>query len=174
MNWQLSNIPGLCTDGQAQKFTCIDTFSFYTSSLIWGTLGPARMYGMNALYNKALYAFLLGAIVPIPLYILSRWRFPKLRHVYTPLLLIGGRGWAPMNLTWCIPPLYIGYIFQVHIRRKHFAWWSSYNVIPSWFMADWQYLTSNALTCGSAFAVIVLFFGLQYHGIELQWWGTSK
>ena len=128
MNWQLDNIPDICHDDQKEKFTCIGTYTLYTSSLIWGTVGPARMYGSKALYNTSLYGFLVGALLPIPLYLLSRWRFPELRHVYTPILLSGGQFWAPYNLSWLIPSLYLGYIFQVYIRRRNFEWWANYNV----------------------------------------------
>lgn len=128
MNWQLDNIENICEDNQKQKFTCNRTYSFYTSSLIWGTIGPEKMYGKESLYHSSLYGFLLGALVPIPIYLLSRWRFPNLRHVYTPILFAGGTGWAPYNLSWVIPSLYIGYIFQVYIRRKYFEWWENFNV----------------------------------------------
>ena len=96
------------------------TYTLFTSSLIWGTIGPQRMYGRNALYGASLYGFLVGALLPIPFYLLSRWRFPELRHVYTPILLSGGMWWAPINLSWIIPSLYLGYIFQVYMRRKTF------------------------------------------------------
>ena len=43
--------------------------------------------------------------------------------------------WSPLNLSWVIPSLYLGYIFQVYIRRKYFEWWSNYNVIVYNMMA---------------------------------------
>lgn len=128
MNWQLNNIPDVCQIDQKDKFTCVGTFTFFTSSLIWGTLGPGRLYGFHGLYHTSLYGFLMGAILPIPFYLLSRWRYPQLRHVYTPLLLSGGIFWAPVNLSWLIPSLYVGYVFQVYVKRKHFEWWTNYNV----------------------------------------------
>ena len=135
MNWQLDNIPDLCQSDQKQKFICVGVFSFFTSSLIWGTVGPERMYGKYGLYNHSLYAFLVGAIVPIPFYLLSRWRYPQLRHIYTPIILTGGMFWAPTNMSWLIPSLYLGYIFQVYIRRRKFEWWANYNVMSDMFWA---------------------------------------
>lgn len=128
MNWQLEHIPNICQDTQEENFTCVAIYSFYTSSLIWGTIGPAKMYGMHALYNKCLYGFLLGALLPILFFVLGRLRFPRLKYVYTPVLLAGGIGWGPLNLSWLIPPLIVGYIFQVNIRRKNFDWWANCNV----------------------------------------------
>jgi len=131
MNWQLNHIPDLCQAGQKDKFTCNDTYTFFTNSLLAGMTGPARLFGPEGLYQVSLYGFLIGALFPVPFYVLSRWRFPKLRHIYTPILFAGGIQWSPMNLSWAIPPLYLGYIFQVFMKRKHFNWWSSYNVRPS-------------------------------------------
>jgi len=128
MDWQLDHITDLCKDDQKDKFTCIDTYTFYTNTLMMGMTGPARLIGPKALYKDSLYGFLIGALIPIPFYVLSRWRFPKLRHVYTPIVFAGGIMWSPLNMSWEIPSLYIGYIFQVYMRRKHFDWWSNYNV----------------------------------------------
>ena len=144
MNWQLENIPNVCQSDQEQNFTCVNTYSFFTSSLIWGTVGPGRMYGATGLYSKAFYAFLFGAIVPIPFYLLSRFGFPKFRHIYTPLMLSGGIAWAPTNMSWLIPPLYIGYIFHIYIRRRYPQWWATYNV-PSPFSFCWHWSTSHLM-----------------------------
>jgi hypothetical protein len=129
MNWQIDNIQGLCTDDQPQKFICVGINTFFSSSMIWGTLGPQRMYGKHGLYGPTLWGFLAGAILPVPFYVFGK-RYPSLRQVCTPVLLIGGLLWAPANLTWVIPPLWLGYIFLVYIKRRHFAWWASYNVSP--------------------------------------------
>ena len=128
MNWQLDNIPDVCEDDQKQKFLCMQTHTFFTSSVIWGTLGPARMYGPKGLYHVTLYGFLVGAFLPVPFYILSRWKYRNLRHVYSPTLLVGGLMWAPKNLSWAIPCVYLGYLFNVYIKRRHFNWWATYNV----------------------------------------------
>lgn len=128
MNWQINNIPDFCHPDQPEKFVCIGSYTFFTSSLIWGTIGPVRQYGPGGLYHNSLYGFLVGAVAPIPIYLLSRWKFPELRHVYTPILFSGGTNWAPFNMSWLIPSLYLGYIFQVYMRRRHFDWWSNYNV----------------------------------------------
>jgi OPT family oligopeptide transporter len=128
MNWQLDNIPDICEPDQKDKFACMGTHTFFTSSIIWGTLGPARMYGTKGIYHPTIYGFLIGALLPIPFYILSRWRYPSLRHVFVPTFLVGGLFWAPLNLTWVTPALYFGYLFNVYIRKRYFGWWGTYNV----------------------------------------------
>jgi OPT oligopeptide transporter protein len=128
MNWQIDNIQDICSDEQKQKFKCMNTHTFFTSSIIWGTLGPARMYGPKGIYHVTLYGFLVGAFLPIPFYLLAKWRYPRFRQVYTPTLLMGGLYWAPFNLTWVIPAVYVGYVFNVYIKRRFFNWWANYNV----------------------------------------------
>ena len=128
MNWQLDNIQDICEEFQKQKFKCMNAHTFFTSSIIWGTLGPQRMYGPTGIYRVTLWGFFVGVFLPIPFYILSRWKYPQLRHVYIPSLLVGGLMWAPLNLSWMIPGVYLGYIFQVYIKRRFFNWWSGYNV----------------------------------------------
>lgn len=128
MNWQLDNIADICEPNQKQRFKCLSTHTFFTSSIIWGSLGPARMYGPKGIYHPTVYGFLVGAILPIPIWMLAKWRYPKLRHVFIPSFLIGGLYWAPFNLTFLIPGMYLGYVFQVYIKKRHFEWWGSYNV----------------------------------------------
>ena len=128
MGWQLDNIPNICEDDQKQKFMCMSTQTFFTSSIIWGTLGPARMYGPKGIYHITIYGFLAGAFLPIPIYILTKWRYPALRHVYIPGLLMGGLHWAPGNVGFVLPGLYLGYLFNVYIKRRFFPWWATYNV----------------------------------------------
>jgi hypothetical protein len=130
MTWQIDNIPGLCEIDQPQKMVCMNTHTFFTSSIIWGTLGPIRMYGPKGLYHPTVYGFLIGAFLPVPLYILSRWRYPGLRTIYTPSFLVGGIMWAPLNLTFLFPALWLGWVFNVYIKRRFFSWWASYNVKP--------------------------------------------
>jgi hypothetical protein len=128
MNWQLQNIPNICQPDQKDKFTCVATYPFFTSSLVFGAIGPRRMFGSEGQYSNCLYGFLLGAVLSIVVFALSRWRFPQFRHVYPPVLLSGGTFFAPLNVGWLIPPLYIGFLFQRYIKHKHFDWWANCNV----------------------------------------------
>src|SRR5271169_6480108 len=116
MNWQVDNIPRICETDQPQKMKCMSTHTFFTSSIIWGTLGPIRMYGPDGIYHLTLYGFLIGALLPIPTYILSRWRYPSLRTIYTPSYLMGAICWAPYNLTFIFPAVCMGWLFNVFIK----------------------------------------------------------
>ncbi|KAG8685384.1 hypothetical protein FRC08_013140, partial [Ceratobasidium sp. 394] len=92
-------------------------------------------------------------------------RFPSsqiIRGIHAPIFLAGGLNWAPYNLSHTWPAVVIGYIFQVHIRKRYLGWWQKYN-----------YVLTSAFTCGIAIAAIVTFFALQWAGIEINWRGNT-
>ncbi|KKY37600.1 putative small oligopeptide transporter [Diaporthe ampelina] len=95
MNWALVNIPDVCTDNQEHQYTCANAKVFYTASIIWGVIGPRRMFSAGALYSSLQWFWLLGAIVPILTWLMAR-RYPMSlwRYVHVPLIF-GGAGYLP-------------------------------------------------------------------------------
>ncbi|CAE6449591.1 unnamed protein product [Rhizoctonia solani] len=164
MNWQVNSIRDVCTPQAQAKFTCPGTSTFFTASVIWGTLGPIKMYGPDGPYNILLWGFLIGAALPVIFFFLAK-RFPSsnfVRGIHAPIFLAGGLNWAPYNLSHTWPAVVIGYIFQVHIRKRYLGWWQKYN-----------YVLTSSLTCGVAIAAVVTFFALQWSGVEIDWRGNS-
>lgn len=49
--WMLGNIDGICTDDQPNGFTCPNGETVYSSSIIWGLIGPARLYSVGKIYS---------------------------------------------------------------------------------------------------------------------------
>ncbi|RKP22210.1 OPT oligopeptide transporter protein-domain-containing protein, partial [Syncephalis pseudoplumigaleata] len=134
-----------------------------SASVIWGVIGPNRMFGSEGYYSSLLWWFLVGLLVPVPFWLLSR-RFPGtwLQYIHTPVIL-GATAIMPpaqpvMYPTWFL----VGFIFQFVIYRYRHQWWTKYN-----------YVLSAALDSGVAIAGIVIFFAFQYHPVELDWWGTK-
>ncbi|KAF9452599.1 OPT-domain-containing protein [Macrolepiota fuliginosa MF-IS2] len=160
----LANIEDICTPRQKNGFVCPGTNVFATASLIWGGIGPQRMFGPGALYNPLLWFFLIGAVLPIPFYILAR-RFPLSfwRYVNIPIFFAGLGAMPPASginyISWAL----VGFLFNYVIRKYHFRWWMRYN-----------YILSAALDSGVAIGVVAVFFVLQYPkgGFELNWWGN--
>lgn len=164
-DWMLSNVEDICTLHQKNSFVCPGTNTFATASLIWGGVGPARLFGPGQIYNPLLWFFLIGAILPIPFYLLAR-RYPLSfwRYINIPVFFAGVTGIPPGSginyASWGI----VGFIFNYLIRRFHFRWWMRYN-----------YLLSAALDAGVAISLIVIFFCLQFPkgGVEVNWWGNT-
>jgi OPT family oligopeptide transporter len=47
--WMFSNIVDICTPGQKQGFVCPGTNAFANASLIWGGVGPRRLFSPGAM-----------------------------------------------------------------------------------------------------------------------------
>lgn len=48
-NFLLGNIKGICTEDQSQGLTCPGATTFYNASVIWGVIGPARVFGAGGM-----------------------------------------------------------------------------------------------------------------------------
>lgn len=160
VNWQISNIEGLCTRTQAEKFTCPGPNTFYAASVLWGVIGPKRVF--KGLYPILQWCFLIGAVIAIPI-ILIKKRFPRQTKYFQPTLVIGGMlTYAPYNLTYMTGSMYLSFAFMYYIRKKYIDWWAKYT-----------YVLSSSLTAGVAFSAIIIFFAVQYHPKEINWWGNK-
>lgn len=165
LTWALNHIPDICTTDQADKFTCPQGRTNFVASVVWGGVGPARLYAVGQRYSGLLHMFWIGALLPLLTWALLRFR-PRLReswvrHVSWPLLLGGTANIPPatgINFTsWFL----VGSVFNWAIKRRRGQWWAKYN-----------YVTSAALDSSVALAGLVIFFAVSYPGASVKWWGT--
>ncbi|CAF1332849.1 unnamed protein product [Didymodactylos carnosus] len=87
-NYLMSIIPDICTDKNVD-WTCPNANTFFSASIIWGAIGPIKMFGKGSLYGSLLYLFLIGAFLPVIFWLLMK-QFPKqkwLKHVHFPIML---------------------------------------------------------------------------------------
>lgn len=160
VNWQMSNVDGLCTPHQPQKFTCPGANTFFSASVFWGVIGPKKVF--SGLYPILQWCFLVGALATIPCLIIKKC-FPKLTRSFQPTLVIGGMlVFAPYNLSYLTTGMFLSYIFMHYIRKKYQPWWEKYN-----------YVLCSSLTAGCAFSAVIIFFAVQYKPKDLIWWGNS-
>ncbi|OSD05888.1 OPT oligopeptide transporter [Trametes coccinea BRFM310] len=163
--WQFAHIPDMCMPWQKDGFVCNDVSTFATASIIWGGIGPKRLFGIGQMYNWVLYAFLIGALLPIPFYFLAR-RYPTsfYRYVNIPVMCAGLAQLPPATGINYSAFLTVGAFFQWFIRRYHFRWWLRFN-----------YILSAGLDIGVSVGIVLVFFCLQYPkgGINLNWWGNT-
>ncbi|KAG6000246.1 hypothetical protein E4U43_001656 [Claviceps pusilla] len=166
LNLALVHIPDVCEPHQREHFTCPGGRVFYAASVIWGLIGPDRMFSPGRVYSALFLFFALGAILPILVYMAAR-RWPKsplpLQSIMTPLIFGGAAAIPPATplnyFSWGI----VGFIFQYWIKRRHFGWWSRLN-----------FLTSSGLDLGLALATLFIFFAFTMRGIEApRWWGND-
>ncbi|KAK6156750.1 hypothetical protein DH2020_010998 [Rehmannia glutinosa] len=165
--WLLTSITNICQDDLLppdSPWTCPGDRVFFDASVIWGLVGPKRIFGSLGNYSSMNWFFLGGALGPVLVWVLHK-AFPK--QSWIPLInlpvLLGATGAmppaTPLNYNaWII----IGTIFNFFVFRYRKNWWQRYN-----------YILSAALDAGVAFMAVVLYFSLSMEGKGIDWWGTS-
>ncbi|KAJ5620322.1 hypothetical protein N7510_004306 [Penicillium lagena] len=162
--WMLGNIEDICEQHQSDGFSCPNGRTVYSSSVIWGLVGPRRLYSAGQIYSGLLHFFWIGAIAPLVTYGLYRvtrrefWKF-----INWPLIFVGTYNVPPATginySSWAL----VNFIFNYFIRRRFFAWWTKYN-----------YILAAALDTGLALSGIVIFFCISYTGAVFpSWWGNT-
>ncbi|KAJ5673707.1 hypothetical protein N7507_002834 [Penicillium longicatenatum] len=165
LNWALNHIAGVCTSAASNGFSCPYSTTHFNTSLIWGAIGPRRYFSKQIGYSALLYFFIIGAILPVPVYFLSH-RYPNSlwKKVHIPLFL-GGLNYLPpatgMNYgSWAVVGLTFGWL----IRKRAFSWWAKYNFVLS------SALDSSVGVAGVLIFLTVFFTGASKH---FNWWGTE-
>ncbi|GAO14569.1 hypothetical protein UVI_02032790 [Ustilaginoidea virens] len=164
MNWALAKIPDICSEKQKDGYSCPSGHVYYTASVIWGAIGPARIFSHGATYASLQWFWLVGAATPILTWLLAR-RWPRSiwRYVCTPVIY-GGTGLLPpatvhIFLCWGV----VGIVFNYFIKRRYTGWWLQYN-----------YIVSAALDCGLIISTLVIFFTLYMTNASApNWWGND-
>jgi hypothetical protein len=64
----IGHIPDLCKSTNKDRFTCNGAKVVYNASLIWGTIGPQRMFQSGQVYSSLMYFFAIGVSVPLASY----------------------------------------------------------------------------------------------------------
>jgi OPT family oligopeptide transporter len=154
-------VPDICL--QDGTWSCPNARVFYSASVIWGVIGPDKMFGPTSPYHALMWWFLIGFLLPIPVWLVAR-RFPNswLKYVHVPVIL-GATAIMPPASPVMYPSWFIlGFIFQFYVYRYHTVWYNKFN-----------YVLSAAMDSGVALSAIVIFFAFQYHDIAIKWWGTE-
>ncbi|PIA51922.1 hypothetical protein AQUCO_01000055v1 [Aquilegia coerulea] len=165
--WLLESIENICQDELLppnSPWTCPNDRVFFDASVIWGLVGPKRIFGSLGNYAALNWFFLGGALGPVIVWLLHR-AFPK--HSWIPLInmpvLLGATAMMPpataVNYnSWVL----VGTIFNFFIFRYRKKWWQRYN-----------YVLSAALDAGVAFMGVLVYFTLTMEERSLDWWGTG-
>ncbi|KAF8929576.1 OPT oligopeptide transporter protein-domain-containing protein [Dissophora ornata] len=124
--------------------------TFWGSGLIYGALGPARMFALDGKYGFVYLGFLIGAIIPVILWALSK-KFPQVQwSKFNVAIIAGGMGAFPNGYAIGIfPSLIVCLIFQYYTFRYHKVWWKKY-----------VFILSAALDTGAAFTGLMIFLFL--------------
>ncbi|XP_030442110.2 oligopeptide transporter 1-like [Syzygium oleosum] len=166
--WLVTSIDHICDPSQlpdGSPWTCPGDHVFYSASIIWGVVGPLRMFGKLGVYSQMNWFFLIGLLVPVPVWYLLR-RFPDkkwIQHINMPIIIGSTQGMPPGRVlnytTWGV----VGIFFNFYVYKRFKGWWSRYN-----------YVLSAALDAGVAFMAVILYFAFQsIQVLGPQWWGLA-
>ncbi|TDZ53167.1 Glutathione transporter 1 [Colletotrichum trifolii] len=165
LNWMFANVSGICTSEAVNGFTCPLARVHFNGSILWGVVGPGEFFGPNATYRRLVWCFLIGAVMPIPLWLYARKKKHSIVRKINLPVVFGSMAWIPpatgLNFSvWAV----VCYIFNYLVKRRRSAWWAKYTMTMS-----------AALDSGLAFGIVVVFFGFIYpgHMKGFKWWGTE-
>ena len=165
LNWMFINIPGICTPQAINGFNCPIARVHFNGSILWGVVGPQRFFGPGALYRPLVWAFLVGFIAPVLVWLPGRNKKKSIFRKINLPVLFGSLSWIPpatgLNFSvWAV----VCFVFNSLIRKRAPRWWGKYTMTMS-----------AALDSGLAFSLLVVFFGFVYPGWMdgFTWWGTE-
>ncbi|XP_020205188.1 oligopeptide transporter 4 [Cajanus cajan] len=164
--WLLNSIKNICHDDLLpanSPWTCPGDRVFFDASVIWGLVGPRRIFGSQGNYSTMNWFFLGGALGPIIVWLLHK-AFPRqswIRLINLPVLLGATAMMPPATPLNYNAWIFVGTIFNFFIFRYKKKWWQRYN-----------YVLSAALDNGVAFMTVLLFW-LSLEKKSLTWWGTE-
>ncbi|CAK7274008.1 hypothetical protein SEPCBS119000_005949 [Sporothrix epigloea] len=192
LNFQMNKIANVCTPEAADKMTCPGINTFFTAAVMWGTIGPKRVFGKGGQYTVLLVGFPIGVIVPIIFWYLQKkirdqdeartvdadgnvisnsdgevaTNKAKLvqwvRQIHPIVILNGGLYLTPYNISYLWPMIPFAYISRIWVRSRYLAFWSRYN-----------YVLSASLSTAMALAGLIIFFAIDYQNISINWWGNT-
>ncbi|KAK3164847.1 hypothetical protein QOZ80_1AG0025590 [Eleusine coracana subsp. coracana] len=165
--WLLGSIPNICNDALLpadSPWTCPSDRVFFDASVIWGLVGPRRIFGALGNYAALNWFFLVGAAGPVIQYALHRTfpHKPWIPMINLPVLIGATASMPPATAVNYNSWLLIGIVFNFFVFRYRKKWWERYN-----------YILSAALDAGVAFMGVLLYFTLSMENRNISWWGTA-
>ncbi|KAJ4726711.1 Oligopeptide transporter like [Melia azedarach] len=145
-------------------WTCPMDRVFYDASVIWGLVGPRRIFGDLGEYGNVNWFFLGGALAPLLVW-LAHKAFPKqewIRLIHMPVLLGSTALMPPASAVNYTSWIFLGFLSGFVVFRYRPELWKRYN-----------YVLSGGLDAGTAFMTVLLFVVLGSQNIGVEWWGNN-
>ncbi|CAN1835229.1 Oligopeptide transporter 5 [Linum perenne] len=166
--WLLSSVENICDITKLPKgspWTCPGDSIFYNASIIWGVIGPLRIFNVKGNYAKMNWFFVIGILAPVPVWLLSR-KYPEkkwIAKIHIPIFISGMGGLLPAKPVHYLSWGAVGVFFNYYVYSKYKGWWARHT-----------YIMSAALDAGVAFMAVMIYFSLQNKSIYgPQWWGLE-
>ncbi|KAI3784218.1 hypothetical protein L1987_43313 [Smallanthus sonchifolius] len=156
--WLLTSIENICQDQLLppdSPWTCSGDRVFYDASVIWGLVGPKRIFGSLGPYSSLNWFFMGGFLGPLVVYLFHK-AFPNqkwIQLINLPVILGSCAAMPPATTLNFNSWVFVGTIFNFFVLKYRKRWWQKYN-----------YVLSAALDAGLAFMGILLYFSLTMSG----------
>ncbi|KAF3440306.1 hypothetical protein FNV43_RR18590 [Rhamnella rubrinervis] len=166
--WLMDTVPDLCDRSLLppdSPWTCPSDHVFYDASVIWGLIGPRRIFGDLGHYSSINWFFLGGAIAPLVVW-LAQKAFPNKKWIgliHMPVIFGATMNMPPATAVNYTSWVLIGFASGFVAYRYYRGWWSRHN-----------YVLSGALDAGLAFMGVLLHLCLGMEHISLKWWGNGS
>ena len=163
----MNTVPNICEREllpAGSPWTCPGDPVFYDASVVWGLIGPRRIFGDLGHYSAINWFFLAGAIAPFLVW-LAHKAFPNkqwIRLITVPVLLGALADMPPATAVNYTSWVLVGFLSGFVVYRYYRDWWSRHN-----------YVLSGALDAGLAFMGVLLYLCLGMKQISLNWWGSD-
>ncbi|KAG6475641.1 oligopeptide transporter 4-like [Zingiber officinale] len=161
----LGSIENICDSNLLlanSPWKCPNYEIFYDASVIWGLVGPRRIFGPQGHYDSLNWFFLVGALGPVIVWGFHK-RFPE--KTWIPLInlpvILGAGSMMPASTINYMSWVAVGTVFNFFVYRYRKRWWKRYN-----------YVLSAALDGGVAFMAVLLYFSLNMENRSINWWGS--
>ncbi|BFZ53904.1 hypothetical protein PYCC9005_000935 [Savitreella phatthalungensis] len=169
MNFLFANVPKICTMDAPNGLTCPIARVHFNSSIIWGLIGPRRLFGSDSIYWPLVLAFPLGFIAPFVVRaVAGKRRFEAKDSVWRLVnlpVVLSSMTWVPpgtgLNFSsWAL----CGFLSNYLWKRRRPDSWGKYN-----------FVLSAALDMGLAVALVIGFLAIVYPGrrVEVLTWLTA-
>lgn len=164
----MDSIPDICDRAllpAGSPWTCPGDHVFYDASVIWGLIGPRRIFGDLGHYSAINWFFLAGAVAPVVVW-LAHKAFPDkhwIRLINMPVLLGATVNMPPATAVNYSSWILIGFASGFIAFRYYRGWWSRHN-----------YVLSGSLDAGLAFMGVLLYLCLGMEHVRLNWWGGDS
>lgn len=165
--WLLNSIDHICQPNLLppnSPWTCQSDRVFFDASVIWGLVGPRRIFLGLGEYGALNWCFIGGLVAPFLVWLLHK-SFPRqswIKLINIPVLLAATASMPPATTLNFNSWIVVGTVFNFFVFRYRKQWWQRYN-----------YVLSAALDAGVAVMGVVLFFCVTVWNVNFSWWGTG-
>ncbi|KAJ5406029.1 hypothetical protein N7465_007313 [Penicillium sp. CMV-2018d] len=165
LNWAFGSISNICAHDQANHYTCPNGRVFFNASIIWGVIGPKRMFSIGQMYASLQWFWLAGCALPAIIWVVARkWPKSGAKFLNAPLIFSGTGMIPPATPLTYLMWGSVGFVFNKFIRNRWRGWWMEYN-----------YVISAGLDVGTALCLIVMLFAISLSNSTFpSWWGNTK